>query len=79
MHKAIGAFIVAVCVGLLISMPNVEAHSTVHKEVVRVQGVAFCPEDERLVPVKHHGYNAESVSGWTYTCQGFEIKKNFAP
>lgn len=65
----------------LIGVGPVEAHSNIHKEVVRTQGPlgAFCPEDMRLVPVKHHGYNAESVSGWTYTCRAWDDKGKMAP
>lgn len=51
------------------------AHGNINKDAVRVEGYALCNEDERLVPIRHHGYNAESVSGWTYRCVNFENKR----
>lgn len=71
-------FLVGLVIGGVLVTP-VTAHPSVHKEVIRSAGPAFCPEDERLVPVKHHGYNAESVSGWTYTCYPWEKNRKMAP
>lgn len=54
-----------------------EAHD-VHRDVVQVQGYSLCNEDERLVPIKHHGYVPERPSGWVYTCKPFEAPGKFA-
>lgn len=62
---------------MLVRMPA-EAGGA-HREVVRSMGTAFCSEDARLVPVRHHGYMAESVSGWVYTCKNFDEPGKFAP
>lgn len=65
-------FVAGLAVGLLMGMPMVGAHERNGREVVMAAGPAFCTEDARLVPVWHHGYRAESVSGWVYTCKAFD-------
>lgn len=55
------------------------AHSDIHRDVVQVRGYALCNEDERLVPIRHHGYVPERPSGWVYTCKPFDNKGKFAP
>lgn len=72
----IGAIIVAALV-LMVAVPA-EGHGENHRDVITVQGTPFCVEDERLVPVKHHGYHPERTGGWVYTCKPFDSKGKFA-
>lgn len=65
--------------GTLMVTAGAGAHGSNHREVVTTQGTAFCAEDERLVPVRHHGYVPERTGGWVYTCRNWEEKGRMAP
>lgn len=71
----------AIVMGLILAgiIAPAEGHKANHREVVTTQGTAFCPEDARLVPVKHHGYKPERTGGWVYRCRNFEKPGRFAP
>lgn len=65
-------------VALLGTAQDALGHRSIHRDVVKVQGYATCPEDERLVPVRHHGYVPERQGGWVYTCKPFDNRGKFA-
>lgn len=65
-------------VGLVLGLSIPAAAHNVHRDVVKVQGYATCVEDERLVPIRHHGYVPERQGGWVYKCKPFDEKGKFA-
>ena len=76
---AIMAGVVGFAAGVFLTLAGgADAHSSNHKDTINVRGYSLCAEDERLVPVRHHGYVAERASGWVYTCKNFEVKSDFA-
>lgn len=75
----VGALLVGLSwVGMTVTQNPADAAGRVHKEVIQVEGTAFCTEDARLVPVWDRGYHPERVAGWVYTCKNFEERGKFA-
>lgn len=73
--KAVAAVLLGMALGA--SAPAL-GHGSNHREVITSQGYAHCAEDERLVPVRHHGYVPERTGGWVYVCQNFEVRGKWA-
>lgn len=67
-----------VLVSLMGMAQDALGHGENHRDVITVKGTPFCVEDERLVPVKHHGYDSNRTGGWVYTCKPFDDKGRFA-
>lgn len=76
-RKAMAGFVAGLLVGAV--APAMSHGNRTNRAVVKVDGgYSTCAEDERLVPVRHHGYNAEREGGWVYKCQNFEVRGDFA-